>query len=63
MIRAIADTHALIWYLFEDKRFSRPAKQFMDNLIINLPRPTTNRRAFCKGNHYESLPQSHIILI
>lgn len=31
MIRAIADTHALIWYLFEDRRLSRAAKQFMDN--------------------------------
>ncbi len=31
MICAIADTHALIWYLFDDKRLSRPAKQVMDN--------------------------------
>lgn len=31
MIRAIADTHALIWYLFEDKRLSRSARQFMDD--------------------------------
>ena len=31
MIRAVADTHALIWYLFEDKSLSRVAKQFMDN--------------------------------
>lgn len=30
MIRAIADTHTLIWYLFEDKRLSGSAKQFMD---------------------------------
>jgi len=35
MIRAIADTHALIWYLFDDKRLSRPAKQFMDNAAKN----------------------------
>ncbi|MBA4380514.1 MAG: PIN domain protein [Anaerolinea sp.] len=31
MIRAVADTHTLIWYLFEDKRLSRRAKQFIDN--------------------------------
>ena len=30
MIRAIADTHTLIWYLFEDKRLSGSAKQFID---------------------------------
>jgi len=35
MIRAIADTHALIWYLFDDKRLSRTAKQFMDNAAKN----------------------------
>ena len=31
MILAVADTHALIWYLFEDERLSRPAKQFINN--------------------------------
>jgi len=31
VIRAIADTHALIWYLFDNKLLSRKAKQFMDN--------------------------------
>lgn len=31
MIRAIADTHAIIWYLFEDERLSRTAKEFMDD--------------------------------
>src|SRR3972149_11534443 len=30
MIYAIADTHPLIWYLFEDSRLSRAAKQFME---------------------------------
>lgn len=35
MIRAIADTHALIWYLFEDRRLSRAAKHFMDNAAKN----------------------------
>lgn len=35
MIRAIADTHALIWYLFDDKRLSRTAKQFMDSAAKN----------------------------
>ncbi len=33
MIRAIADTHALIWYLFDDRRLSRPAKQFMEDAV------------------------------
>jgi len=31
MIRAVADTHAIIRYLFEDKRLSRVAKEFMDD--------------------------------
>ena len=31
MIRAVADTHAIIWYLFEDERLSRVAKEFMDD--------------------------------
>jgi len=31
MIRAIADTHALIWYLFDNKRLSRRAKEFIEN--------------------------------
>ncbi len=31
MIRAVADTHAMIWYLFEDERLSRVAKEFMDD--------------------------------
>ncbi|MDO9348432.1 MAG: type II toxin-antitoxin system VapC family toxin [Anaerolineales bacterium] len=35
MICAIADTHALIWYLFDDRRLSRTAKQFMDNAAKN----------------------------
>jgi PIN domain nuclease of toxin-antitoxin system len=30
MICAVADTHALIWYLFDDRRLSRAAKKFMD---------------------------------
>ena len=30
-MRAVADTHALIWYLFDDRRLSRIAKQFIDN--------------------------------
>ena len=30
MIHAVADTHAVIWYLFDDERLSRPAKHFMD---------------------------------
>jgi len=35
MICAVADTHALIWYLFEDKRLSPLAKRFMDNAAKN----------------------------
>jgi len=31
MIRAVADTHAIIWYLFEDGRLSRVAKEFLDD--------------------------------
>src|SRR5262245_2698772 len=30
-MRAVADTHALIWYLFDDRRLPRTAKQFIDN--------------------------------
>lgn len=30
MYVAIADTHAIIWFLSNDKRLSRTAKQFMD---------------------------------
>lgn len=30
MIRAIADTHALIWYLFDDKRLPVKARRFFD---------------------------------
>jgi PIN domain nuclease of toxin-antitoxin system len=30
MIHAVADTHAIIWYLFDDERLSRSAKHFMD---------------------------------
>jgi PIN domain nuclease of toxin-antitoxin system len=35
MIRAVADTHAIIWYLFDDKRLSRVAKKFMDDAARN----------------------------
>lgn len=30
-MQAVADTHALIWYLFDDSRLSRTAKQFIDD--------------------------------
>ena len=30
MICAVADTHTLIWYLFDDKRLSRTAKKYME---------------------------------
>ncbi len=35
MIRAVADTHALIWYLFDDRRLSRAAKKWMDDAAKN----------------------------
>jgi PIN domain nuclease of toxin-antitoxin system len=30
MIRAVADTHAVIWYLYDDERLSAKAKSFID---------------------------------
>jgi PIN domain nuclease of toxin-antitoxin system len=33
MITAIADTHAIIWYLYDDKRLSAAASQFFDNAV------------------------------
>ncbi|MEO7838665.1 MAG: type II toxin-antitoxin system VapC family toxin [Anaerolineales bacterium] len=30
MIRAVTDTHALIWYLYDDKRLSAKARRFFD---------------------------------
>jgi PIN domain nuclease of toxin-antitoxin system len=35
MICAVADTHALIWYLFDDERLSRTARKFMDDAAKN----------------------------
>lgn len=35
MIRAVADTHAVIWYLFEDERLSPIAREFMDDAAKN----------------------------
>ena len=31
MLAAIADTHAVVWYLFDDNRLSLPAREFLDN--------------------------------
>jgi PIN domain nuclease of toxin-antitoxin system len=31
MLVAIADTHAVIWYIFDDKRLSATAREFLDN--------------------------------
>ena len=31
MISAVADTHAVIWYLFADKRLSSHAKTIIEN--------------------------------
>jgi PIN domain nuclease of toxin-antitoxin system len=33
MITAVADTHAVIWYLYNDKRLSPAASQFFDNAV------------------------------
>jgi hypothetical protein len=29
-VRAVADTHAALWYLYDDPRLSDPARAFMD---------------------------------
>jgi PIN domain nuclease of toxin-antitoxin system len=33
MITAIADTHAVVWYLYNDKRLSSAANQFFDDAV------------------------------
>jgi PIN domain nuclease of toxin-antitoxin system len=33
MITAVADTHAVIWYLYDDKRLSQAASQFFDDAV------------------------------
>jgi PIN domain nuclease of toxin-antitoxin system len=35
MILAIADTHAVIWYVFSDPRLGKAAPAFIDNTIAN----------------------------
>ncbi len=35
MIAAIADTHAVIWYLFSDPRLGKAASAFIDDTIAN----------------------------
>jgi PIN domain nuclease of toxin-antitoxin system len=35
MIVAIADTHAVIWYLFSDPRLGKAASAFIDEVIAN----------------------------
>lgn len=32
MIAAVVDTHALIWYLYDDSRLSNTARQFMETV-------------------------------
>lgn len=32
MLKAIADTHAIIWYIFNDARLSQPAKLTIENI-------------------------------
>lgn len=38
MIVAIADTHAMYWYLSNDKRLSPTANQFVENTVTNNQR-------------------------
>lgn len=35
MIQAVADTHAIVWYLFEDPRLSRPALEMMEKIAAS----------------------------
>ena len=35
MLRAVADTHTLIWYLFDDVRLSPSAKAFMERIAAD----------------------------
>jgi PIN domain nuclease of toxin-antitoxin system len=35
MLKAIADTHAVIWYILGDSRLSQTAKLTMDNMAQN----------------------------
>lgn len=35
MLKAIADTHTVIWYLFEDDRLSQTAKSTIENIANN----------------------------
>jgi PIN domain nuclease of toxin-antitoxin system len=34
MIRAVADTHAVIWYLFQDSRLSLKARSYIEQASI-----------------------------
>ena len=33
-LRAVADTHAVIWYIFDDGRLSTNAKEFMEEVAV-----------------------------
>lgn len=33
MLQAVADTHAVIWYLFDDRRLSAPARAIFDRAV------------------------------
>ena len=35
MIRAVADTHTIVWYLFGDPRLSRPALETMEEIAAS----------------------------
>lgn len=35
MLKAIADTHTIIWYIFADSRLSQTARSTIDNLAAN----------------------------
>ena len=35
IVRAVADTHAVLWYLFEQDRLSESAHRFMETIDVN----------------------------
>lgn len=35
MLKAIADTHTIIWYIFADSRLSQTARSTIDDLAAN----------------------------
>jgi hypothetical protein len=47
MIRAVADTHAVLWYLYNDARLSRIATEVMDSAEKGGAGPTAARLHLC----------------